>query len=558
MKNLKNLAGDFVELIDADAAKSLREKELPLVPAFERATQERPMGNHWRMPLPPTLTRAGGSGRFDLCQVLRQCNVSLESGTEEYSCVSNLSTLLWQLRTRISQKPQMCDLEDYYIYGILLNRLSRRFYNCNLSFGSYFDAPLQRYSIQSLLCEYIQVQQLTVLRLYNSFVQRDECEWNGERDGPLLMRCCLLQQALLRCCEHCLSEKFLDQSLGECWFYQHSPQSLGSSSMDSEIQVFNNALLEDKKSLRRFIEKELGGLVQMDHRLQLIQAKCVELDVALLLRLDQEDQSATDTEYGDADPVALLSERSDYMHEKCVPRMIWLAQFYHKFAQQTRATAPGLAQFCDFNALYWELLSYYTLAECEYQCYQERDFGERVPYGKSALKRLEMARASMHGNAAKHILSVVPLESHRRQSFDANCERIESLYALLGAVLRQSYSYNGSDVKLIAVSVYKEDQMKKNGEDFTAFQRSELQKCPRHDIIEKAFKCIEELHTKDRRTEIPVVSSSAQPSEIDRAILEERKRCYEKILSMLRSDGTALIPKEDCNQLLAQLAMMRK
>jgi len=505
---------EFLELFESEEGAEARE------PVYERGV-ERTFSQHWSFPLPRQIPPVG---HFDLATTLRNVNLAIPS--QSYVEVEALSILLTRLRAQLTTRPLLCDMDIFYLYAILLRRLSMWFYNVNLRFVSYFCEKQQ----QSLLFEYINVLLLSVLRLYHDATA--SCErWNKE-SGIGLGQCRMVMEELLRTSEYCLSEKFCEGVHTDKWFYKAAPTFIRSDG----VKEGGETLQEDKRAMRRYIEEELCGVGQIRARVILLGTKRNE--VALSLWEDFHSKE-TDSE-----------ERCRTVHEKIAPLLERIAGQYGTISTQLRGQKRGrLHDYAQYLSFYWFIMGEMALIESEYECFENPECERRVLLGKSALNRLESLATILDQKKRKWVSST-RLDQRLREGFTELITRADSLYDKLHTSLTSAYDYNSSLVVLEPMESLIEKEEGVKGE-FTTFAREKLDlflTSKEGEMVGHALDLLEKLYKGERSmaTVMPIVVPSASSqseltNEKKQGIVEERLRQLRCLLAMKNPDGTIVI-----------------
>lgn len=582
-RELKSLGEDVVDIWHTGGAgvSVQHEDSGDPCPPYERPAQGKPFGMHWAQPLPQRLNAPLG-GRIDLLQSLKLSDAPTVD-RDSAPALQALSLLLHQLRQGLIQQPALRSLDDFHLYGLLLRRLNLWFYSCNVRFVPYFAVSSESggtntTGVCSLIMEYLQVMQLTVLRLYNDVTLRSEA-WSAE-DSVSLMHARMVMEELLTCCQYCLSEKFTETLHSDRWFCQEATRSIASTTSNSNSGAEDSPMQADKKRLRHHIEKELGGVQQMRSRLLLLECKSTEVVISLLFRLDEESDAVDGDDDGDS-----LAERVDFVHNKLAPLMLHCASQYAELESQEKerrrklgigGRAGRLQSYARFASLCWHIASQLLLAENEAQCYESEHFEDRVPMGKSALKRLDELLQLLD----ERVKSIPKLDQEWGSLYDERVMRAEKLQARLKASLSKSYFYQADEVDLWPCEAH--SGTAKKTEDYKEFTRKfwvqYLERLPEDQaqLLQQALTLLESMYKRDRSATTPVLminsrggtleegphatASQTMSDERSSGILEERRRCYAKLVALADASGQnrILLESDQCDALRNELKKVEK
>jgi len=259
------------------------------------------------------------------------------------------------------------------------------------------------------------------------------------------------------------------------------------------------------------------------------------------------------------------------VHKRLAPLMFHLCDQYAALEQQEKQRRARLKLtkrrgrlqgYARFMALYWEARAALLLAECEAQCYESRDYPDRVPMGKSALKRLDELQAQFRETKA-----LPRLDHDLSERFEQMRQSCDKLQKRLHAAVSQSYNYSADEVKLWPVAEFNEPQGRKGGgsEEYNNFARELLQQYgerqsgEQSDAIKNALALLEQLYKQDRSATMLAVprqssvGSDALSEERQNGVLEERLRWFQKLLS-LADPTTNRIVITDCDALRREMA----
>jgi hypothetical protein len=498
-------------------------------PCYENFTQ---IVEHWSIAMP------SGSvvytGQHDLLLMLK----TLELQPERMSPVEQLQNHFNAIHKAVSERPHYVKMDLLYTYILMLKRLGSLFENSNAPFSTSFSSTVTKSSPQ-FSYGYMNALLVTLARLQDSVRKSGPCR--GSID-EITMCGAILKE--LRICVEAYQKEGLVRSR---WFYTASPIAISSKDVG---KLDSNKLLEkERQKVLSHITSDVHGDCNnsIQARIALYTLKTHEVVVKMLV---EKSTSLSN------------QNRSISSYNHIAPLMKYITIKYSEVARMCGGGEEDpLYLYTRYYSYWWYLQMEFMLAKSDWSMFGEENCLEFTTYGKRSLKRLFTLLSSLKSKQAW--LEDLPLSIEVRNGLHTLRGEVKILFTTVKDRIYDVLDYNEDMVDIPDITSYQEVVSSTDDNKLEEMVHKKWVDYCREDggDLADAFKILRDslavVPTKKAPTGAYGTATTTSDTDIQQAVMKERKTHLDWLVSMIDENGEIHIGKGGCIFLKNQLDLCK-